>query len=67
MNIKNYGAYLKAIVAVIGTIATVLQTQFPSDHWSQAVTAGITAVLVYITPNLPKTNSAASTTSTSSL
>jgi hypothetical protein len=45
--------YLKAIVALIGAIATGLQTAFPSDHWASTVTATLSAVLVYLVPNTP--------------
>ena len=46
--------YLKTIVAVLGAGVTVTQTVWPSNDWSQVVTAGITAVLVYLVPNSPK-------------
>jgi hypothetical protein len=46
--------YLKAIVAVLGAAVTVGQTVWPANHWQQAVTAGITAALVYLVPNSPK-------------
>ena len=32
--IRNYSSYSKAIVAIIGTVATVLQTLWPSAHWA---------------------------------
>lgn len=50
----NLNPYLKAIVGVIGAIATGLQTAYPSSHWATTVTAGITAVLVYLVPNTPQ-------------
>lgn len=54
MNPANYGNYLKAIVAVIGTVATALQTAYPSSHWATTITAGITAALVFLAPNTPR-------------
>jgi hypothetical protein len=45
--------YLKFIVAVIGAIEIGLQTQWPNARWSESVTAGITALLVYFVPNNP--------------
>ena len=46
--------YLKAIVAVLGAAVTVGQTVWPGNHWQLAVTSGITALLVYLVPNTPK-------------
>ncbi len=46
--------YLKAVIAVLGAAVTVGQTVWPANHWQQAVTAGITAILVYLVPNSPK-------------
>lgn len=51
MKIGNYVKYTKAIVGLIGTVATVLQTIWPHAQWSAAVTSLITAVLVYLVPN----------------
>lgn len=49
--------YLKAVVAVIGAGVTVAQTVWPANHWQEAVTAVITAGLVYLVPNSPKSGS----------
>lgn len=46
--------YLKAIVAVLGAGVTIAQTVWPANHWQEVVTASITAVLVYLVPNSPK-------------
>jgi hypothetical protein len=46
--------YLKAIVAVIGAGVTVAQTVWPGNHWQVVVTSSITAILVYLVPNTPK-------------
>lgn len=54
MKISNYAHYSKAIVGVISTIATVLQTVWPASHWSAAVTSGIMTALVFLVPNAPK-------------
>ena len=49
----NLNRYLKTVVAVVGALAVALQTQFPAAHWSTTVTAAVSAILVYITPNTP--------------
>lgn len=49
---KNLGKITKFIVAIAGTVTTALETQYPSSvHWLPAVTAAITAILVYVVPN----------------
>ena len=50
---KSLGKITKFIVAIAGTVTTALETQYPSSaHWLPAVTAAITAVLVYVVPNV---------------
>jgi len=46
--------YLKAIIAVLGAGVTTAQTVWPANHWQMVVTSGITALLVYLVPNSPK-------------
>jgi hypothetical protein len=49
--------YLKFIVATLGAVATVVQTVWPTSHWAIVVTTIITAALVYLAPNGPKSQS----------
>lgn len=51
MNIKDYTKYSKFIVATFGAIGTALSTQYPGNHWTDAVIATITAVTVWLVPN----------------
>jgi hypothetical protein len=48
------GKYLKFIIAALGAVVTVVQTVWPAAHWSVVVTTVVTAILVYLTPNAPK-------------
>src|SRR5450755_365948 len=43
--------YLKAIVAVMGSVGIALQTQYPGNHWADAVIAIFSTALVYLVPN----------------
>jgi hypothetical protein len=50
--------YLKAIVAVIGAVAVVVQTALSdstitAEEWGQIATAAIVALGVYLVPNKP--------------
>ena len=46
------GNLAKFWIAVGGTIVTGLQSVYPSTHhWIPAVSAAITAILVYLVPN----------------
>lgn len=47
-------SYAKLVVAVLGAAQTATQAQWPSAHWSQTVTAVVTAVLVWLVPNTPE-------------
>ena len=46
--------YAKAFVAAAGAVAAALESAYPSWRWLPAVTAGLVAVGVYLTPNAPK-------------
>jgi hypothetical protein len=46
--------YLKFIVALLGAAVTSLAVIYPAAHWLPVVTSMVTAVSVYLTPNLPK-------------
>lgn len=46
--------YLKFIISALGAVVTVVQTVWPTSHWAVVVTTVVTAILVYITPNAPK-------------
>lgn len=48
------GKYTKFIVAVLGAVATVIQQVWPTSQWAVAVTAAVTAALVYLAPNKTK-------------
>lgn len=50
----NVNSYLKFLVASLTAVGVALQTAYPADHWSQAIVAGVGAVLVYLVPNSPK-------------
>ena len=50
----NINAYLKFIVAALAALAVALQTAYPGYAWSQAIVAGVGAILVYLVPNSPK-------------
>ncbi len=43
--------YAKAMVAGLGAVAAALESAYPSWRWLPAVTAGLTAVGVYLAPN----------------
>lgn len=44
--------YAKFIMTLLGVIATVVTTQFPSSsHWVSVIIAAVTAVLVVFVPN----------------
>lgn len=51
------GSYSKALVAVLGAAIAVLTTTYAAARWEPGVVAGITALLVYLTPNTPKATS----------
>lgn len=46
--------YLKAIISVLGASVTVVTTLWPNSHWATVASTLVTAILVYITPNTPK-------------
>lgn len=46
--------YLKFIIAALGAAVTVVQTVWPTSHWAVVATTVATAILVYLTPNAPK-------------
>jgi hypothetical protein len=46
--------YNKFIVALLGTISAGLTTWANGAHWANTIIAGITALLVYLIPNVPK-------------
>lgn len=48
---KNAGQYSKLLVAVAGAALTIVQTAYPAATWAPAVTACLSAVLVYLVPN----------------
>ena len=48
---KTAGQYSKLLVAAAGAALTVVQTAYPTAHWTPAVTACLSAVLVYLVPN----------------
>jgi hypothetical protein len=54
---SNVLNYLKAIVAVIGAVATALLTALPDNEtvqtWGPIVSAFVTAIAVYVVPNIP--------------
>jgi hypothetical protein len=43
--------YRKSIVAILGAVVTVLQTVWPTSHWSIVATTVATAILVHLIPN----------------
>lgn len=45
--------YLKTIVAVLGAVVTSLAPFYGSDKWFPVVTTIVTAVTVYLVPNIP--------------
>lgn len=45
--------YLKGVVSALGLVATVLETAYPAEKWSMAVTASIATLLVVLVPNAP--------------
>jgi hypothetical protein len=47
------GQYAKLLVALAGAVITTIQTQYPAAQWAPAVTAFLSAVLVYAVPNTP--------------
>lgn len=50
--------YLKFVVSLIGVADTSLAAFYGSQHWYVVVTTAATAVMVYLTPNLPKSPAA---------
>lgn len=52
--------YLKAVVAIIGTVLTGLSTYYGQAHWFPIVTSVVTAISVYLVPNTPSTPAAKS-------
>jgi len=60
MNALN--PYLKAAVAILGTVVTSLTIYYPDAQWLPVVTSVVTALTVYLTPNLPKPVSNPNTT-----
>lgn len=44
----------KALVAVLGAALAVLTTTYAAAKWEPGVVAGLTALLVYLVPNAPK-------------
>ncbi len=52
MSVTAILKYSKAIVAVLGAVATAVEVQFPAtDHWIPVLNAFFTAFLVYVVPN----------------
>lgn len=45
-------SYSKVLVAVAGVITSALETTYATAHWLPAVTGAISAVLVYLVPNV---------------
>jgi hypothetical protein len=45
--------YLKFVVAALGVISTAVQTAGGTGKWQPVVTAAISALLVWLVPNLP--------------
>jgi hypothetical protein len=53
--VTSIGQYAKFIMALLGTIATAITTQFPSTaHWLPAVLSAVSALLVVFVPNASK-------------
>ena len=46
-------AYLKAIIAVLGAVLTSLAVYYGNSTWYPIVTTAVTALSVYLVPNLP--------------
>jgi hypothetical protein len=51
VKLSNYTKYSKFIVAALGAVGTALSTQYPGNHWTDAIIATITAVTVWLVPN----------------
>jgi hypothetical protein len=51
--VRNAGQYSKLLVAAAGAALTIVQTAWPQAHWTPAVTATLSALLVYLVPNSP--------------
>jgi len=47
-------AYLKAIIAVLGTVVTSLAVYYGNESWYPIVVSAVTALTVYLAPNTPK-------------
>lgn len=43
--------YDKLLVALLGAVVTVVETQYSTSHWVQVAVAVLTALGVYSTPN----------------
>jgi len=50
---RNVGQYSKLLVAAAGAALTIVQTAYPQAQWAPAVTACLSALLVYLVPNTP--------------
>jgi len=50
--VSNLSRYRKAIVAVVGAALTVIPVAFPGASWAAPVIAGLTALAVYLVPNV---------------
>lgn len=46
--------YLKFVVAILGAVITSAGVYYGSAHWFPILTSVVTALTVYLTPNLPK-------------
>jgi hypothetical protein len=46
-------SYSKLAVSIAGAALTALETTYAGAHWLPPVTAAISAVLVYLVPNVP--------------
>ena len=60
--LKNTGQYNKFIVVLLGTAASGLQQYYGNAHWTSIVISGITALSVFLVPNVP-TNTTENVTS----
>jgi hypothetical protein len=56
------GRFSKFIVAAAGAVSTALSTAYGTEHWVSYVLAGLSAVTVFLVPNVPAVTAAKETT-----
>lgn len=47
--------YMKAVIAILGTVLTSLAVYYGSTHWYPIVVSVVSAISVYLVPNTPAT------------